>query len=169
MKRALLTTMFTLLLACFAATIASAQSPHYKPKGGPTCSISGTTFQVVTCTGTVSGLGNFDVLVTLSGVTGTGGTECVSPGGNTAPGQNPGNLATSGAVLIPANQIKNGSLTFSVSTTIPTVTAAEAGCPNDNWTANLTSFTISSTSGTLVVNQIINGVTTPEITTTVTF
>jgi hypothetical protein len=171
MKRALLTTMSTLLLVCLTATTVSAQSPHYKPKGGPTCSISGTTFQIVTCTGTVSGLGNFDVLVTLDGISGTGGTECQSPGGgNPAPGQNPGNLATSGAVLIPANQIKNGNLTFSVPTTIPTVTAAQAGCPNNNWTAALTSFTITTPgTGTLVVNQIINGVTTPEITTIVTF
>jgi hypothetical protein len=169
MKSKLLTTTFLFLLACLTATTASGQSPHYKPKGGPTCSKSGTTFQIVTCTGTVSGLGNFDVLVTLTGVSGNGNTECTNAGGNTAPGQNPGNLATGGAVLIPASSIKNGSLTFSVPTSIPSVTSAQAGCPNDNWTASLTDFTITSSTGTLVVNQIINGTTTPVITTQVTY
>ena len=65
------------LLACLTATTAWATSVHYKK--GPTCVDNGLT---ATCTGTLSGLGNYDILANLS-TTGTGASTCTNPGGNT--------------------------------------------------------------------------------------
>ena len=58
--------------------------------------------------------------------------------GNTAPGQNRVLIGPSVTpVLIPSDEIKNGNLAFSIANTLTapaTVTGAEAGCPNPNWT-----------------------------------
>ena len=63
--------IIVILAACFVATIAFASpavaaSPHFKKGGEPVCSFSGTTSIPVTCTATLSGLGNQDVKVHLS-------------------------------------------------------------------------------------------------------
>ncbi len=117
-----------------------AASPHFKHGGEPTCTITpvSASSDSVTCTATMAGLGNADVLVTTS-VNGTAVYQCQNNGGNTAPGQNkvlvgPATSTTS----IPASQIKNGNLTFTtnpaVLTAPTTVSGAAAGCPNPNWT-----------------------------------
>jgi hypothetical protein len=91
-----------------------AASPHYK-RGSPQCSASGTTG---TCSGSIAGLGNADVKITVS-VTGTAQPFCAAPGnpGNVVPGQNPVDFTASASQIVSADDIKNGNLTFSVSAT----------------------------------------------------
>ena len=115
-----------------------AASPHYKKGGQPVCTASGAT---VTCsTGQVTGLGNFDVVVSIS-FTATEGQLCHNPGNTkVVPGQNPAIGTGGGGVSIPAGDIKNGNLTIpsiSGTATITAGTADQAGCPNSSWTVTL--------------------------------
>jgi hypothetical protein len=140
-------TLFTLLaMASIAVVAVWAASPHYKK--GPSVVDNGFT---ATATGTVTGLGNGDVIVTLSFPNATGTTTCTNPGGNTAAGQNPATpAATSGSVLI--DDPKNGTLSFTVTTTPPPNPSPQAaGCPNGNWTAAFDNITFGS--GTLTIQQ----------------
>src|SRR5206468_10718771 len=91
-----------------------------------------------TCTATLSGLGNADLHINTT-VSGSAVYQCQNGGGNTAPGQN---RVLVGPVTEPttilASAIKNGNVTFTtnpaVLTAPSTVSGAEAGCPNSNWT-----------------------------------
>jgi hypothetical protein len=127
-----------LAVLVLAAPSAFAASPHFKKGGEPTCTFSGSTSIPVTCTGTLSGLGNEDLNIHLA-VSGFALYQCQNGGGNTAPGQNRvlEGPATSDTA-IPASAIKNGNLSFTTNpatlTADPTVSAAVAGCPNNNWT-----------------------------------
>jgi hypothetical protein len=57
-----------------------------------------------------------------------------------------------GGESIPATEIKNGNLAFSVTTEPPAQpTAKQAGCPNNTWTAAITD--IDFTSATITVKQ----------------
>jgi hypothetical protein len=142
---------FTLL----SAQASLAASPHFKHGGEPTCTITplSASSDSVTCTASLAGLGNDDVLVTTS-ASGTAVYTCQNQGGNQAPGQNkvlvgPATSQTS----IPADQIKNGNLTFTtnpaVLTAPTTVSAAVAGCPNNNWTGVNPVLTLTSISLTI--------------------
>jgi len=120
------------------AAAAVAASPHFKHGGEPACTISGTAASKTTsCSASLAGLGNEDVRVVLT-TSGSAAYQCRNAGGNTAPGQNKvlvGPAVT--PVIFPASQIKNGNLSFTIANTLTapaTVTAAEAGCPNANWT-----------------------------------
>jgi hypothetical protein len=137
-------------MASITVWVALAESPHYKK--APQCVDNGLT---VTCTGSISGLGNGNILVTVGftnadGSTGT--TTCTNPGGSTkVPGQNPAVPVTaSGSALI--TNPKNGTATFTVTTTAPAnPTPQEAGCPGANWTAAINDITFHG--GTLTVQQ----------------
>lgn len=138
MRRIALLLITLLFVSALSAPSAMAASPHFKKGGEPTCTISGSgASQTVNCTSTLAGLGNEDVRVVQT-VSGTAVYQCQNQGGNTAPGQNKvlvGPQTT--PVIFPASAIKNGNLTVSVTSTLTapaTVTGAEAGCPNPNWT-----------------------------------
>ena len=152
--------IIVILAACFVATIAFASpavaaSPHLKKGGEPVCSFSGTTSIPVTCTATLSGLGNQDVKVHLS-VSGFALYQCQNGGGNIVPGQNRvlAGPATSDTA-IPASAIKNGNLTFTTNpatlTAAATVGGDVAACPNNNWTG--VNPTLALTDIGLVIEQ----------------
>lgn len=140
-------TLFTLLTTASIAVIAVwASSPHYKK--GPAVVDNGFT---ATGTGSVTGLGNGDVIVTLRFPNATGTTTCTNPGGNEAAGQNPATpAATSGSQFI--DNPKNGNLSFTVTTIPPANPSSQAaGCPNGNWSAAFDNITFGA--GTLTIQQ----------------
>ena len=101
--------------------------------------------------GELSGLGNGDVLVTLSARANVSST-CTNFGGNQAPGQNPAPTTVTGSVAIPEEEIKNGNTPFSVTTEGPVTPIPGApGCPNPNWTESIDELMF--TSATITVEQ----------------
>ncbi len=146
MRRTTITLLSLLALASICIVVVWAANVHYKK--GPSVVDNGFT---ATATGTIAGLGNGDVKVTLSFPDATGTTMCTNPGGNQAAGQNPATpAATSGSQLI--TKVKNGTVSFTVTTDIPqNPTPQAAGCPNGQWTAAFDNITFGN--GTLKVDQ----------------
>ena len=139
MRRTLSILVAVLATVAVTATAAQAASPHFKRNGSPVCTISlaGSTSST-TCTGVLAGLGNDDLLITTT-VSGSAVYQCQNAGGNTAPGQNRVLVGPAVApTFIDGDEIKNGNLTFNTDPAVlsapATVTGAEAGCPNPNWT-----------------------------------
>ena len=129
---------------------ASASSVHLK--GGrnaePSFSDNGLT---LTADGALSGLGNGDVLVTLTAQADVTST-CTNQGGNQAPGQNPAPITVTGSQAIPEDELKNGTTPFSVETVAPpAIIAGAPGCPNTNWTEAIED--LAFTSPTIIVEQ----------------
>jgi hypothetical protein len=109
---------------------------------------------ILNAMGELAGLGNEDILVTLS-ATGNPTATCSNPavsGDHQPPGQNPAEVTLTGSQAIPAAEIKNGTVPFDV-TTEPPVTPIPGApdCPNSQWTENITD--VSFTSATITVQQ----------------
>jgi hypothetical protein len=127
-------------------TVVFAASPHYK-RGSPQCTTSGDPDNLTaTCSGDLAGLGNEDVLITVS-LTASSTPICSAPGNpeNQVKGQNPVNVTASDSDLFPKDEIKNGTLHFgpiTATTTVEVPTGKAAGCPNDNWNVTLGDFTV---------------------------
>jgi hypothetical protein len=129
---------------------ASASSVHLK--GGrnaePSFTDNGVTLNAA---GELSGLGNGDVLVTLTAQADVSST-CTNQGGNQAPGQNPAPITVSGSQAIPQDQIKNGNTPFNVTSLPPVLIIPGApDCPNTNWTEAIED--LAFTAATITVEQ----------------
>jgi hypothetical protein len=126
-------------------------SVHLKggPRAKPSFIDNGLALSV---SGALAGLGNEDLLVTLSAA-GDATATCTNPAGSTQPpGQNPAPVTLTGAVAIPAAEIKNGNVAFTVTTTAPASPVPGApGCPNPRWTETITD--VAFTSATITVEQ----------------
>jgi hypothetical protein len=101
----------------------------------------------------LSGLGGGDVVINMS-ATADATATCTNPGNGShqPPGQNPAPVTVAGSQVIPQDQIKNGNVSFSV-TTLPPVTPIPGapGCPNSQWTEDITD--LSFTSAHITVDQ----------------
>jgi hypothetical protein len=106
----------------------------------------------LTASGALSGLGSGDVLISVSAAANVTST-CTNPAGATQPpGQNPAPITVTGSQAIPAGAIKNGNVSFSVSTRAPTSPISGApDCPNPQWTEAITD--LAFTSATITVEQ----------------
>ena len=146
MRRRIISLVTVATLISTAIVGVWAASPHYKK--GPFVVDNGST---ATATGSLAGLGNGNVIVTLSFPNATGTTICSNKGGTDAPGQNPAVPApVSGSQFI--TDVKNGTLAFVVTTLPPpNPSSAAAGCPNPNWTAAFDDITFGA--GTITVQQ----------------
>ena len=155
-RRALPAVAVALLLILAAPAYAS--SVHLK--GGrnaePAFADNGLTLAAA---GALSGLGNGDVLVTLT-ATGSPTSTCTNPAGATQPpGQNPAEVVLTGTQAIPESEIKNGTTPFGVETSPPVTPIAGApDCPNPQWTEDITDvaftgaiITVEQPPGTLVL------------------
>ena len=113
--------------------VAVAAGAHFTKSGTPTCTDTGSR---LVCSGELAGLGNQDLVLSLTSDA-QATFLCGSPGsGNTAQGQNRIPFTASGSTTIPGGAIKNGRTTFSVfapATAPATPTPEQAGCPNKNW------------------------------------
>jgi hypothetical protein len=94
--------------------------------------------------GALAGLGNGDVLVTLTAQADVIAT-CTNQGSNQAPGQNPAPISVSGAQAIPEEELKNGTTPFNVETVPPlSLIPGAPDCPNPNWSERIEDLLFTS-------------------------
>jgi hypothetical protein len=137
-------------ISMFVALPAFAANVHLKPPNSePTFNDLGLVLQA---SAGLAGLGGDDLLISLTAEANVTAT-CTNPSGATQPpGQNPAPITVTGSQPIPASQIKNGSLTFTVRTASPTTPISGApDCPNPKWSESI--LDLAFTSATITVEQ----------------
>jgi hypothetical protein len=132
------------VIVLLTAGVAGAQNVHLKPPNRNP-SFSDNSNLTLTAFGNLAGLGNGDVLITLTAQANVTST-CTNPsGGNNPPGQNPAPITVTGSQAIPESEIKNGTTSFNVSTTAPVSPIPGApDCPNPQWTESITDLAFTS-------------------------
>jgi hypothetical protein len=151
MRKRLIVLLFVFGTTAFATSVALASSVHLKG-GNPTFTDNGLT---LSASGSLAGLGNGDVLVTLA-ATGNPTAVCTNPSGKQQPpGRNPATVTLTGSQSIPNSQLKNGTTPFGVTTDAPTSpipsSSSDFSCPGANWTETITD--VAFTSATITVEQ----------------
>jgi hypothetical protein len=145
-------------LVLLLGTTAYASSVHLKPpNSNPSFTDNGLTLRA---SASLSGLGGGDIVINMS-ATADATATCTNPGSGATqpPGQNPAPVTVSGSQTIPQDQIKNGNVSFSVTTVAPVSPISGApGCPNSQWTEDITdlsfktaNITVDQPAGTLVL------------------
>jgi hypothetical protein len=151
----------SLLVGCADAEDASVAVPdgeldpqasvHLKggKRSAPTFVDSGLTLSAL---GSLSGLGNGDIVVNLSAV-GQPHATCANPGSGAhePAGQNPVEVTLTGTQAIPSSEIKNGSVQFSLSSGAPDQPVGAPDCPSSQWTETI--HDVSFSSATIIVTQ----------------
>jgi hypothetical protein len=154
-RKALVVLLVPLTLG-LVANAAMAASPHFKRGGSPTCTVSTSgSMSSTVCSASLAGLGNATLVINVT-VGGEAVYLCQNNGGQTAPGQNRVLVGpVTSPTTIPADQIKNGNVSFTTNAAVltapTTVTGAEAGCPNPNWTG--VNPVLTTTSITMTIEQ----------------
>jgi hypothetical protein len=153
MKRARICLLVTMVMLSLTAVGALAQNVHLKPPNRAPSFIDNGAALTLTALGSLAGLGGGDILITLTATAQPTGV-CINPsgGGQQPPGQNPAEIDVAGAQAIPAGEIKNGNVSFRVTTEPPVSSIPGApDCPGVNWTEAITDLTF--TSATITVEQ----------------
>ncbi len=151
-RKTLLLSVVVLLVAAFAVP-ATAANVHLKGGKNAEPAFYDAGLYLMS-SGALSGLGNGDVLISLTATADVTST-CTNQGGNQAPGQNPAPLTVTGSLAIPEEEIKNGNTPFGVMTEIPYppdgIIPGAPDCPNPNWTESIDD--LAFTSATITVEQ----------------
>lgn len=136
-----------LTVGLLAAGLAIAGNVHLKQFKDPLFTDNGST---LTAAGALAGLGNGDIVVKLT-AKGNPTATCTNPAGATQPpGQNPAEVTLTGVEYIPEDEIKNGTVSFRVSTQAPVSPIPNAPeCPNTQWTERITDVAFTSASMTV--------------------
>ncbi len=155
MRRLAVALVVPLLLGLMAGT-ALAANAHLKGRNPVSFTDNGLT---LSATVSYAGLGNFDTLQNLAG-TANPTADCVNPGSgeHRPPGQNPAPTTVTGSTAVPAGDIKNGNVTIATTTNAPVTPVPGApGCPNTQWTENITDMAFTSATITLFQDANENG------------
>jgi hypothetical protein len=140
-------------LLAIAVLTAPAATASVHLKGGPNAEPA---FDdrglVLNAQGDLSGLGNANILITIT-ARGLPTATCTNPAGATQPpGQNPAEVVLTGTQPISAAEIKNGNVHFNVTTAAPVSPIPGApDCPNPQWTETITD--VAFTSAVITVEQ----------------
>ncbi len=141
------------------AVPALASNVQFKQKKLPVWTDEGLTLNAA---GSLSGLGNEDLSILLTAKADPIAV-CKNPGTKQteAPGQQPPEVTVTGSEAIPASEIKNGNVDFSVTTQAPVspipATLSDGSpnpeftCPNSNWEEDITDMQF--TSAVLTIQQ----------------
>ena len=133
MRRTLLVALAAVVGGTLLVGTAAAASVHWKRL--PTFTDQGTTLKI---SGALAGLGNKDVTITAVAEGVATSITCENPRGKLAPGQNKPRVRSLGEITISKTEIKNGNVSFSLTTRDPAqLSAKAAGCPNNRWTATI--------------------------------
>jgi hypothetical protein len=148
MRRSAIVAIATFMTLTLGSSTALAANVHFK-HGSPVFTDQGVTLKA---SGALTGLGNGDVVITVT-ARGTPTASCTNPAGATQPpGQNPAEVVLTGVQGFPAADIKNGNLSFSVETAPPVSPIPGApDCPNPKWTEAITDMAF--TEATITVYQ----------------
>jgi hypothetical protein len=141
----------TVAMLAIGVSAAVAANVHFKNKPPLTFTDNGLT---LSASGALTGLGNGDIVITLS-ASGQPIANCTNPAGQTQPpGQNPAVATFGGVQEIPSGSVINGNVSFNVSTKAPqTPVPGAPECPNKQWTETITDVIFSGFSSTITVYQ----------------